>query len=135
VLTALTVGVGVALLVLSHTLLFAYLGLLLTSFIAGTLLPFLPASSEMAMAGLLAVKAGHPLAIVAVARKRCWCFNQLLHRLEHCPVFWASLVSGLCVKADENQSLVSTLRDMARANVLASDRWGRDHCCCGASES
>jgi membrane protein YqaA with SNARE-associated domain len=67
VLTALTVGVGVALLVLSHTLLFAYLGLLLTSFIAGTLLPFLPASSEMAMAGLLAVKAGHPLAIVAVA--------------------------------------------------------------------
>ncbi|MEA1833461.1 VTT domain-containing protein [Methylobacterium durans] len=45
----------------------AFLGLFATSFIAGTFLPFLPGSSEMAMAGLLAAQAGSPVAIVATA--------------------------------------------------------------------
>jgi membrane protein YqaA with SNARE-associated domain len=42
-------------------------GLFLTSLIAGTVLPFLPASSEMAMAGLLAVEAGPPVALISTA--------------------------------------------------------------------
>ncbi len=44
-----------------------YVGLFITSLIAGTFLPFLPGSSEMAMAGLLAIGAGSPIAIVATA--------------------------------------------------------------------
>ena len=44
-----------------------YLGLFVTSLIAGTVLPFLPASSEMAMAGLLAVEAGPPVALISTA--------------------------------------------------------------------
>ncbi|GEP05293.1 YqaA family protein [Methylobacterium oxalidis] len=45
----------------------AYLGLFVTSLIAGTFLPFLPGSSEMAMAGLMAARAGFPPALLAVA--------------------------------------------------------------------
>jgi membrane protein YqaA with SNARE-associated domain len=58
---------GASFLVLSQEFAFVYVGLSLTSFVAGTVLPFLPGSSEMAMAGLLAMEAGHPVAITAVA--------------------------------------------------------------------
>jgi membrane protein YqaA with SNARE-associated domain len=58
---------GASLLVLSQGFPLFYVGLSLTCFVAGTVLPFLPGSSEMAMAGLLAMEAGHPLAIIAVA--------------------------------------------------------------------
>ncbi|WP_407529042.1 YqaA family protein [Methylobacterium oryzisoli] len=45
----------------------AVVGLFVTSFIAGTFLPFLPGSSEMALAGLLAVQAGSVLTLLATA--------------------------------------------------------------------
>lgn len=45
----------------------AVVGLFATSFIAGTFLPFLPGSSEMALAGLLAVNAGGALTLLATA--------------------------------------------------------------------
>jgi membrane protein YqaA with SNARE-associated domain len=44
-----------------------YFGLFMTSLVAGTTLPFLPASSEMAMAGLLAAGAGVPALLVVAA--------------------------------------------------------------------
>jgi membrane protein YqaA with SNARE-associated domain len=44
-----------------------FVGLFWTSLIAGTFLPFLPGSSEMAMAGLLALEAGPAAALVATA--------------------------------------------------------------------
>jgi membrane protein YqaA with SNARE-associated domain len=44
-----------------------YAGLFLTSLIAGTVLPFLPASSEIAMAGLLAAEAGPLVPLIATA--------------------------------------------------------------------
>ncbi len=44
-----------------------YIGLFITSLIAGTMLPFLPASSEMAMAGLLATEVGVPMRLIAAA--------------------------------------------------------------------
>jgi membrane protein YqaA with SNARE-associated domain len=58
---------GASLAVLSQGWAFSYIGLLLTCFVAGTALPFLPGSSEIAMAGLLAMDAGHPVAIIGVA--------------------------------------------------------------------
>lgn len=45
----------------------AYLGLSITSFIAGTVMPFPPGTSEMAMAGLLGARIGVPEAIIATA--------------------------------------------------------------------
>ncbi|MDR7039592.1 MULTISPECIES: YqaA family protein [Methylobacterium] len=45
----------------------AFVGLFVTALIAGTFLPFLPGSSEMAMAGLMAAQAGSPVALVATA--------------------------------------------------------------------
>jgi membrane protein YqaA with SNARE-associated domain len=45
----------------------AFVGLFVTSLIAGTFLPFLPGSSEMAMAGLLAAQAGSLVALLATA--------------------------------------------------------------------
>jgi membrane protein YqaA with SNARE-associated domain len=42
-------------------------GLFVTSFIAGTMLPFLPGSSEMAMAGLLAAEAAAPSLLITAA--------------------------------------------------------------------
>lgn len=45
----------------------AYLGLVLTSLIAGTLLPFIPGSSEAAMGVLLAADIGTPFTVVATA--------------------------------------------------------------------
>jgi membrane protein YqaA with SNARE-associated domain len=44
-----------------------YVGLFFTSVVAGTVLPFLPGSSEMAMAGLLATEIGRPALIIAAA--------------------------------------------------------------------
>jgi membrane protein YqaA with SNARE-associated domain len=44
-----------------------YVALFVTSLIAGTMLPFLPGSSEMAMAGLLATDTGAPALLVATA--------------------------------------------------------------------
>lgn len=44
-----------------------YFALFMTSLVAGTLLPFLPASSEMAMGGLLAAGSGVPALLVAAA--------------------------------------------------------------------
>ena len=44
-----------------------FVGLFWTSLIAGTLLPFVPGSSEMAMAGLLALEAGPVMALIATA--------------------------------------------------------------------
>jgi membrane protein YqaA with SNARE-associated domain len=70
-LLALLIGlialIGASLAVLSQGWAFSYIGLLLTCFVAGTALPFLPGSSEIAMAGLLAMDAGHPVAIIGVA--------------------------------------------------------------------
>ena len=51
----------------SHLSTLPYFGLFITSLVAGTILPFLPASSEMAMAGLLAAGNGVPALLVAVA--------------------------------------------------------------------
>lgn len=44
-----------------------YVGLFVTSLIAGSMLPFLPGSSEMAMAGLLATGTGAPAPLIATA--------------------------------------------------------------------
>lgn len=44
-----------------------YVALFVTSLIAGTMLPFIPASSEMAMAGLLATGSGAPALLIAAA--------------------------------------------------------------------
>jgi membrane protein YqaA with SNARE-associated domain len=44
-----------------------YFGLFMTSLVAGTVLPFLPASSEVAMAGLIAAGSGAPALLVAAA--------------------------------------------------------------------
>ena len=44
-----------------------FLGLFLTSLVAGTCLPFLPGSSELAMAGLIAAQVAPPSALVATA--------------------------------------------------------------------
>ena len=44
-----------------------FVGLFWTSLIAGTFLPFVPGSSEMAMGGLLALEAGPAAALVATA--------------------------------------------------------------------
>jgi membrane protein YqaA with SNARE-associated domain len=45
----------------------AYAGLFFTSLIAGSVLPFLPGSSELAMAGLLATETGRPAPIIGAA--------------------------------------------------------------------
>lgn len=45
----------------------AYLGLFVTAFIAATILPFLPGSSELALGGLLALDNGEPGLLVIVA--------------------------------------------------------------------
>ena len=44
-----------------------YFGLFMTSLVAGTVLPFLPASSEVAMAGLIAAGSGVPALLVIAA--------------------------------------------------------------------
>jgi membrane protein YqaA with SNARE-associated domain len=44
-----------------------FVGLFWTSLIAGTFLPFVPGSSEMAMAGLIALEAGPMMALIATA--------------------------------------------------------------------
>ena len=44
-----------------------YAGLFLTALVAGTILPFLPGSSELALSGLLATGEGGPLRLVALA--------------------------------------------------------------------
>jgi membrane protein YqaA with SNARE-associated domain len=44
-----------------------YIGQFLTSLVAGTMLPFLPGSSEIAMAGLLATGAGAPAPLLIFA--------------------------------------------------------------------
>ena len=44
-----------------------FVGLFWTSLIAGTFLPFVPGSSEMAMGGLLALEAGPAAALIATA--------------------------------------------------------------------
>src|SRR5688572_21352730 len=53
--------------VTDHLSVLPYVGLFVTSLIAGTLLPFVPGSSEMAMAGLLATGAGVPVLLIAAA--------------------------------------------------------------------
>jgi membrane protein YqaA with SNARE-associated domain len=45
----------------------AYAGLFFTSLVAGSVLPFLPGSSELAMAGLLATETGRPAPIIGAA--------------------------------------------------------------------
>lgn len=45
----------------------AYLGLFITAFVAATILPFLPGSSELALGGLLALDNGDPALLVAIA--------------------------------------------------------------------
>jgi membrane protein YqaA with SNARE-associated domain len=58
---------GASLIVLTQEFAFLYFSLLVTSFVAGTVLPFMPGSSELAMAALLAMEAGDPALIIAVA--------------------------------------------------------------------
>jgi membrane protein YqaA with SNARE-associated domain len=57
----------VAFSVTDHGLAIPYVALFITSLIAGTILPFLPGSSEMAMAGLLATGTGAPALLIATA--------------------------------------------------------------------
>jgi membrane protein YqaA with SNARE-associated domain len=45
----------------------AYLGLFFTSLVAGSFLPFMPGSSELTMAGLLATEIGRPAPIIVAA--------------------------------------------------------------------
>jgi membrane protein YqaA with SNARE-associated domain len=45
----------------------AYLGLFVTAFVAATIMPFLPGSSEIALGGLLALDTADPALLVAVA--------------------------------------------------------------------
>jgi membrane protein YqaA with SNARE-associated domain len=52
---------------IGHLSALPYFGLFMTSLVAGTVLPFLPASSEMAMAGLIAAGSGVPALLVAAA--------------------------------------------------------------------
>jgi membrane protein YqaA with SNARE-associated domain len=67
VMLTLLLVAGAALSLAVHPQALPYLGLFLTSLIAGTVLPFLPASSELAMAGLLATETGWPTAVIAAA--------------------------------------------------------------------
>lgn len=53
--------------VTGHGTALPYVGLFVTSLIAGTMLPFLPGSSEMAMAGLLATGSGTPMLLIVAA--------------------------------------------------------------------
>jgi membrane protein YqaA with SNARE-associated domain len=57
----------VAFSVTDHGLALPYFALFITSLVAGTILPFLPGSSEMAMAGLLATDTGAPALLIATA--------------------------------------------------------------------
>jgi membrane protein YqaA with SNARE-associated domain len=50
-----------------HAPILPYVGQFLTSLVAGTILPFLPGSSEIAMAGLLATDTGVPALLVSLA--------------------------------------------------------------------
>lgn len=45
----------------------AYIGLFATSLVAGTFLPFLPGSSELALGGLIAADAGPPATLLVIA--------------------------------------------------------------------
>lgn len=65
-LVAICLG-AVALTISGHWSALPYFGLFMTSFVAGTTLPFLPASSEMAMAGLIAAGTGVPALLVVAA--------------------------------------------------------------------
>jgi membrane protein YqaA with SNARE-associated domain len=67
VIGALVVLGETALRVADASLLLPYIALFGTSLLAGTMLPFLPASSEMAMAGMLAMGVGAPLVLVTAA--------------------------------------------------------------------
>jgi membrane protein YqaA with SNARE-associated domain len=60
-LGAVMLGVG------DHAPALPYLGLFVTSMVAGTTLPFLPASSEMAMASMIATGAGIPVLLLGSA--------------------------------------------------------------------
>jgi membrane protein YqaA with SNARE-associated domain len=60
---ALVVALGLAV----HSPAVPYAGLFVTSLIAGSVLPFLPGSSELAMAGLLATEIGRPALIIIAA--------------------------------------------------------------------
>lgn len=67
---SLLAAIGLAAAVLSGTDYLSalpYLALFMTSLVAGTVLPFLPASSEMAMAGLIAAGSGVPVLLVTAA--------------------------------------------------------------------
>lgn len=64
----LAVAVGAAVLDMTgHWTALPYVGLFMTSLVAGTMLPFLPASSEIAMAGLLAAGSGAPAVLISAA--------------------------------------------------------------------
>jgi membrane protein YqaA with SNARE-associated domain len=64
---SLLVAIGAVLGMTGHWPALPYFALFMTSLVAGTMLPFLPASSEMAMAGLLAAGSGVPALLVAAA--------------------------------------------------------------------
>jgi membrane protein YqaA with SNARE-associated domain len=67
---SLLAAIGLAAAALSgtdHVSALPYVALFMTSLVAGTVLPFLPASSEMAMAGLIAAGSGVPALLVAAA--------------------------------------------------------------------
>jgi len=68
VLTGVTVFIGaVSLSAITHGLALPYVGLFVTSLVAGTIIPFLPGSSEMTMAALLATKAAEAVPLIATA--------------------------------------------------------------------
>jgi membrane protein YqaA with SNARE-associated domain len=68
VLTGVTVFIGaISLSAITHGLALPYFGLFVTSLVAGTIIPFLPGSSEMTMAALLATKAGEAVPLIATA--------------------------------------------------------------------
>ncbi|HYN00406.1 MAG TPA: VTT domain-containing protein [Aestuariivirgaceae bacterium] len=66
VIAAVFLGAG-AFGVTDHGPALPYIGLFVTSLIAGTMLPFVPGSSELAMAGLLATDSGVPVLLIAAA--------------------------------------------------------------------
>ena len=66
ILAAILLG-AVAMTAAGHHPALPYVGLFATSLVAGTMLPFLPGSSEMAMAGMLATETGAPARLIAAA--------------------------------------------------------------------
>ena len=102
IVAAIFLGV-VAFNVTDHGPALPYVGLFVTSLIAGTMLPFLPGSSEMAMAGLLATGVGAPALLIAIAIVgNVWRDGKLPSRMEHGAILWPSLVFDFTSYTAEN---------------------------------